>query len=257
MKYVPPDLESAADASRGHLTPTDHAKNALAVAITLAALYFLLGLAADLTARWLPESWEARLGKLGMDAPGEQSPDRAGYERARRLLDRLLAAGPTRPLAYRLTVIPDDQPNAFAVPGGAIYVTRGLLEEVKSDAGLAFVLGHELGHHERRHTLRQMGRSLLGSLVVGLLFGQARSGAVDASSQLLALTYGRSQEIEADEFGLDRVKAALGSTAGTLEFFELMEMREWAILKWTAWASTHPLSSERKAHLKALAEKMK
>lgn len=251
-QYTPPDFGEADDASSGKLAWKDHAKNAVAVAISLVFIYLALGVAADLAATWLPERWEAKLGRLAPGVPAANSPERKSFDRANGVLQKLIGAREQRPLPYQLIILNEEQPNAFAFPGGAIGVTTGLLDTVKSEPGLALVLGHELGHHFHRHTLRMMGRVLLLDIGTALVFSGARSGAVDASSRLLTMTFSRHQETEADEFGLSLVSAALGTTEGALEFFELMSKKEGALRQWTAWASTHPLSADRIEHLKAL-----
>lgn len=110
-------------------------------------------------------------------------------------------------LYYRFTVLDSDEVNAFALPGGYIYITRGLLAYLNSEAELAAVLGHEIGHVTARHGVRQHS----SATVVGILGAvvAARSGysaAGDLSNIMgtaLVRGYGREHELEADRLGAE------------------------------------------------------
>jgi predicted Zn-dependent protease len=115
-------------------------------------------------------------------------------------------------------VLDQAEPNAFAAPGGPVYVSRGLLALAQSEDELASVLGHEITHVERRHTVRQMSRRWVpGTLlalpgrIVGLFAADVGSLLASPFEQLGALTmakYGRSQEAESDEHGQQLAAAA-------------------------------------------------
>src|SRR5688572_21250072 len=76
-----------------------------------------------------------------------------------------MARSSARPdLPWSFTVLNSSVPNAFAVPGGQVFMTRGLLHRLDDEAEFAVVMGHEIGHVEHRHTVQQMGRDqLLGA----------------------------------------------------------------------------------------------
>jgi len=121
---------------------------------------------------------------------------------------RRLAAASERPqLDWSFQVVDDPAVNAFALPGGYIYVTRGLLAHLNSEAELAAVLGHEIGHVTARHSVNQISRTQLATLGLGVgmilkpelrRFGQLG----EAGLGLLMLKYGRDDENQADELGL-------------------------------------------------------
>lgn len=119
-----------------------------------------------------------------------------------------MARASERPdLPWRFRVLDDPTPNAFAVPGGFIYVTRGLMDLMGSEAQLASVLGHEIGHVTARHSVSQISRAQL--LQLGLGIGVAllpedmrQYGAVaSAGLGILFLKYSRDDERQADELG--------------------------------------------------------
>jgi len=112
----------------------------------------------------------------------------------------------------RFTLVNSDVVNAFAVPGCYIYVTRGLMSVVNSEAELGAVLAHEVGHIAGRHAQRQQRRSLwrgLGVAAVGLLTGsEGLTRIAGVAAGLFTLRYSRNQEFEADDLGLEYLTAA-------------------------------------------------
>ncbi len=255
MKFVPRQLEETADVSRGRVRWRRAARNTLGVVAVLVLLYFGLGLAASLLARSIPDSWEAKFLAVDLEMSGVGDARLHGppaFQRAREIFERLAGSDGLRDLDYRLWLIEMDAPNAFAVPGGGVGVTTGLLERVDSEIGLAAVLGHELGHHQSRHCLERLGRMLLIRAAVALLFGDG-GGAIESTVELAERKYSRDQEREADDFGLRLVHATYGHTDGSLQFFEMVQREfERGSATWTALGATHPPTAERIAALRAL-----
>ena len=113
-------------------------------------------------------------------------------------------------LAYSFTVLDSAEINAFALPGGHIYVTRGILAYLNSEAELAGVLGHEIGHVTARHSVRQMSVAQGSDIALSLasLFSPAlRNQSVQSITGLLGNAllsgYGREHELEADHLGAE------------------------------------------------------
>ena len=107
---------------------------------------------------------------------------------------------------FSFTVLNSDIINAMALPGGYIYVTRGLLALANSEAELAGVLGHEIGHVTARHSAQRYSRAVgmgLGATVLGAIVGSPMvSQALQSGSQLYLASYSRDQEFEADLLGV-------------------------------------------------------
>ncbi|HIL92063.1 MAG TPA: peptidase M48 [Cycloclasticus sp.] len=126
--------------------------------------------------------------------------------------DRVAKVSHRKNLIYRFTLLDSEQVNAFALPGGYIYITRGLLVYLNSEAELAAVLGHELGHVTARHSVRQHGLSTTTNLLGGLIAAASGVRGVGQLTNLLSTGinrgYGREHELEADGLGVDYLVAA-------------------------------------------------
>jgi predicted Zn-dependent protease len=160
---------------------------------------------------------------------------------------------PTLPWTFR--VLDSSMVNAFAIPGGYIYVTRGLLGHMNSEAELAGVLGHEVGHVTGRHAAEAQRRAMFAS--AGILLGAVvseqfvdyglRSGLAQAAVGLTLLRYSRSQELESDERGIGYAVAAGYNPSGIGAFFATLQALEQQRggRGVPGWASTHPEVDDR------------
>src|SRR5256886_2764079 len=123
-------------------------------------------------------------------------------------LGKKLAATSERPnLPWTFRVVDDPAVNAFAIPGGFVYVTRGILSHMTNEAQLATVMGHEIGHVTARHTAHQMSREQVANL--GLAVGSIASsriaryaGLASQALGVLFLKFSRDNENQADELGV-------------------------------------------------------
>jgi predicted Zn-dependent protease len=110
-------------------------------------------------------------------------------------------------LQYTFTVLDSEDVNAFALPGGYVYITRGIMAYLNSEAELAAVLGHEIGHVTARHSVRQQTGATaagVGAMVVGILTGSGDlANVANMAGSALVSGYGRDMELEADELGAE------------------------------------------------------
>lgn len=252
MKFVRRDLGEAAEASSGGGGP----------GLSREILLMGGGLLALVLGLWFGIAWATELA-LPLISPGTehkwfgdftppQARDGANLSdrqqsaqlRVTAVLERLATDPSVPPIPYRVFIIPGDEPNAFAFPGGVIGVTEGLLEVVDEDVPLAFVLGHELGHFAQRDHLRGLGRQLGRQLVWALIFGDGGNLLSSHLSTLLDLRHSRGQESGADLFGLELVHRIYGTTAGTDRLFAWLEVRD-KNPRWLEMLQTHPVPANR------------
>lgn len=145
-----------------------------------------------------------------------------------------------------LDVSCSEEANAFAFPGGAISVTKGLLEKVKTENGLMFILGHEIGHFKNRDHLQGFGRQIVLGTVLALIGIGTEANQLLNLSQLPMRSFQRDQETNADAVGLDLLEKLYGHTHGADEFFNYLASKESDAEKIVAkFASTHPASADR------------
>lgn len=124
-----------------------------------------------------------------------------------KLVDELAANSHRSELEFHASVLDSPEVNAFALPGGYVYITRGIMAYMNSEAELAGVLGHEIGHVTARHGVRQQSASTVGSLIsaaAAIATGnRALGNATNFASTALVRGYGRSHELEADRLGAE------------------------------------------------------
>jgi predicted Zn-dependent protease len=160
----------------------------------------------------------------------------------RGIVERLAQGLEPEHRALHITVLGDDMVNAFALPGGHVFVMTGLLEQVESSEELAGVLGHELGHVVHRHGLRRIAESMWLQILLSAIFvdtGVAGQLAGHGAG-LLSLQFGRDQERESDEFAVALLARAGVDPTRFAEFFARMDGQGPP-----AWLSTHPDPGER------------
>ena len=137
-------------------------------------------------------------------------------------------------------------------------MTRALLQEVKSETGLATVLAHELGHQAHRHGLKRFGRVLLWRMLLNFALADVDISGLEIALSATEASYSRDQEREADVFGMRLVHEVYGDTQGALEIFELVQREhEQGDAQWTGLLTSHPLTAERIAYLKRLQQQLR
>jgi len=220
MKFTPRQVETNVN-----VTPT-HPLKELAVLLgglvgIIVAVYILLGLLVDVIVPRISHETEVKLAGLfiGMVKESEDVADKTRAVQA--LVDHLQARCVQLPYTFRVHIRDAATINAMAMPGGHIVIFTGLLEKVKSENELSFILAHEMGHYAHRDHLRGFGRAMVFMTVATSLFG-ADSGISRIVGQTLNLTemsFSRDQEAWADEFALETVNCRYGHVAGATDFF--------------------------------------
>jgi predicted Zn-dependent protease len=169
-------------------------------------------------------------------------------------LGQALAASSERPdLPWEFQVVDDPVPNAFALPGGFIFVTRGLLSLLDSEAELAAVLGHEIGHVTARHSVSQISRAQLAQLGLGIgsvaapeafeEFGQLAGTGLG----LLFLKHGRDDERQADQLGFNYIVDEGYDSRQMAEVFAALDASGQLVAASStpSWLSSHPSGPDR------------
>lgn len=212
---------------------------------------------------FMSESQELQVGKQQY-SPGRQSQggDYAADPRVQAYVNKVgqrLAAVSDRKLPYEFKVINSGVPNAWALPGGKIAINRGLLTEMKSEAELAAVLGHEIVHAAAKHGAKGMTRGVLlqGGLMAATIASSgkeysnlAQMGA-SVGAQLINTKYGRGAELESDRYGIEYMARAGYDPQGAVDlqatFLELSKDSKRGQDFISGLFASHPPSAQRLA----------
>lgn len=182
---------------------------------------------------------------------------------------RLAKESPRQDVTYRFHLVDMAEPNAFALPGGYVYVTRGLLALVNSEDELAGVVGHEIGHVAARHTVQKISKQGPLAVVFGIasgitglfvpLVGNIIGGVGDLTQGLLFSPYSRSQETEADRVGQDMATKAGWDPAALSVFLHTLG-REVDLMskepRKPSFFDSHPATPDRVAKTAAYAKEL-
>jgi predicted Zn-dependent protease len=210
--------------------------------------------------------------KLGAEAAEEvertvglvNDPKVVGY--VRQVAGRMAKVANRPDVTWQFNVTDDVEPNAFALPGGYVYVTRGLLSLSNSEDELAGVLGHEMAHVLERHAARRAGAAtplaLLFGIPAGILgavsptLGGIVGGTGELASGVVLASYSRDQERDADSRGIALAARAGWDPAGLASFLQTLE-REEALEghdpNRRSFFATHPATPERVGNVRAAA----
>ena len=171
----------------------------------------VLGMQSPVEASLISKSQEISMGKdvaAQLEAKYGVVQDDDLQARVDNIGQRLVAVCDRQDLTYSFKVLNSDEVNAMAVPGGYIYVFKGLLDYMPSDDELAGVLGHEVGHIVKRHSVKQVEKQMALTLLTIILTKGQGFILADATMQALMAGYSRSDEREADEQGFNLTNKA-------------------------------------------------
>jgi predicted Zn-dependent protease len=161
---------------------------------------------------------------------------------------------------FEFTALADPRTiNAFALPGGPIFITAALLGRLKTEGQVAAVLGHEIGHVFGRHSAEHMAKDSFysGMANAAVLSGIDPTGGAVASSvaQMKSLSYGRADETEADEFGIDLLVQAGYDPRAMIEVMKILAASAGGAGRQPEFMSSHPNPLGRAEHIAELLKK--
>lgn len=228
----------------------------------LLSLFVLIPWAADIVAQNLPVEAEQKFGEqaesgilkwLSYSREARQGPliceSQHGQAALNTAIERLTVGQPARlPLTIQSVNIP--MVNAFALPGGRILVTRGLLQSLEGEGELAGILAHEIAHIEGRHNLSGLVKRGATGFLIGLFFGDAVGGfaTIGLAEALINAAYTRDMEMRADQLAIRRMQAAGLDPATAAPFFtRLSRLEQNETNRIFSFISSHPELDQRAA----------
>jgi predicted Zn-dependent protease len=179
---------------------------------------------------------------------GREGRNEQAYAYLRGIVDRILNSGKVThkdDLPWQVKIIQNDTTlNAFAAPGGFIYVYTGIIKYLDSEDQLAGVLAHEIAHADKRHTSRTITREYGYDLILTVVLGENQSTLVNLARGLVGLRYGRGFEEEADRFSVIYLCNTQYRSDGAAGFFQKMQ-GEGGGQGVPEFLSTHPNPGDR------------
>ena len=191
---------------------------------------------------------------------GQVYDDPQTLEYLNRMGQKLIQYAPEKDFQYHFYALKLPEVNAFAIPGGHIFVFTGLINYSQSEAELAGVLAHEQGHIIARHGTEQMSKQLAANIGASIVL-QSVGGSVNPDVAGLAiniaatgyfLAYSRANEREADDLGARMIYKADWSPQGMVDFFDRLSKKEGKKSEIEIWLSTHPDPGDREQHVKQI-----
>jgi predicted Zn-dependent protease len=203
--------------------------------------------------------------KLGQQTDVQIKREYGVYEDARltayvdEICQRLGKVSHRPNLNYHFKIVDASVVNAFAVPGGYVYFTRGILANLNNEAELATVMGHEIGHITARHSAQQLSRAQLAQLglgVGGIFLPDLVSGLAQFGVGMLFLSFSRDNERQADALGVEYASRGGYDGAQMANFFESLKKMNPGSDKTglPSWFSTHPSPDEREQTVRLMAQ---
>ncbi len=177
-------------------------------------------------------------------------PDPLMTERLKRIGESIASVSDRKEVNYTFTVIDEDDVNAFALPGGYIFIFRGLIEKVESDDELASVVAHEIAHVVARHSIKRLqggiGYNILQILMVATNTSRRDARNIDAAFGQLVMSYSREDEALADRLAIKYLKDAGYNPMAMIDFLEKLQKvhRDAPIRPYTSYRS-HPHIADR------------
>lgn len=205
---------------------------------------------------------------LGLEAAPQMAEQMGGLhpsEQVQRYVDQVgqtvvnKSRAKNGPYAYQFHVLADNQTvNAFALPGGQIFITAALLAQLEGEAQLAGVLGHEVGHVVGRHAAEHLAKGQLGQILTGAAGvaasdqnggGQGAAMVASMVAQVTMLKYGRQDELESDALGVGFMSEAGYDPRAMIGVMDILENAAGGQGRGPSWLQSHPDPGNRREHI--------
>lgn len=234
--------------------------------VVLPILFF--GHVVDIAVSALPNTVDVQLGEAAVDSAIReitgQTSTRSVNEYVRNSIDiivnRLVTALPDKGFQFKVHIVSSEIVNAFALPGGQIIITTGLILEVESPEEIAGVLAHEISHVTSRHGLRGIAKNMSFWILLSAILGDAGtigSLILTQAGNLVSLGFSRDMEREADYEGIKLLKTARVDMRGLRKFLLKIKEREKNMpVQNIQLLRTHPLTEDRLADIDSQIEKI-
>ncbi len=219
-------------------------------------IFASLALMGTLTACGISQQQEVAMGQdyaqqINAQLPIVSDPEVNRYVNV--LGDQIASRTSRADLDWRFYVVDSREVNAFAVPGGFIYVNRGLIERTSRMDELAGVLGHEIGHVVRRHSIEQMEKAqganvgvTLACVLTSICNSQVAQAGINIAGGAIFARFSRQDELEADQEAVaNTVRAGISPQGIVTMFQKLMQERRTRPSAVEGWFATHPLEEDR------------
>ena len=219
-------------------------------------IFASLALTIGLTACGISQQQEVQMGQdysqqINAQLPIVSDPEVNRYINV--LGDQIASRTSRADLDWRFYVVDSREVNAFAVPGGFVYVNRGLIERTTQMDELAGVLGHEIGHVVRRHSIEQMEKAqganigvTLACVLTSICNSQAAQAGINIAGGAIFARFSRQDELEADQEAVaNTVRAGISPQGIVTMFQKLIAERKSRPSSVEGWFATHPMEEDR------------
>jgi predicted Zn-dependent protease len=200
----------------------------------------------------VPKETEIQLGEsIASNFKQTEQVNEKASDLVNKLLDSLQVS---ENYPIHVTVVNSPIINAFALPGGQIFVYSGIIEKMESYEELVALLGHEITHVTHQHSLKSLGRSAATSIFISSLFGDISgisAGILDQANQIKQLRYSRELETEADVHGVSFMRKYKVSPDGMIRLMKILDSEGEKMDGFMKYLSTHPETKERIKILKS------
>ena len=216
------------------------------IAFCLGSYFFLLPWIGETSITLIPKETEIELGNTIAESIVQSNTELDSATFFANEFVSNLKIDNTYPL--KITVIQSDEINAFALPGGRIFVYSSIIKRMNSYEEFTALLGHEMSHVSEQHSLKSIGRTIASSLFISLIFGDVSgvtSGIIDQANQFKQLNYSRELETEADNKGYQFMLRNNVSPKGMIDLLTLLQKESGDEPSLMKYFSTHPETKER------------